>query len=168
MRSIEIGLSCNLKHFYILYYFVIREEPYDILAVGDWSQKLSFYQLSGKQVLCCLLIEQSVNQSIINQFYFEGVTQKATRNCKITKNSKKYEQQKVTVCVKCYNKYTHSIFPQPAEPIIILGSKKRCFVVLQVGKDRHLGYDPCCLSFFSKGEYLVIGGSDKKVSMRII
>ncbi|KAK2571545.1 Intraflagellar transport protein 122-like protein [Acropora cervicornis] len=31
-----------------------------------------------------------------------------------------------------------------------------------VGKDRHLGYDPCCLSFFSKGEYLVIGGSDKK------
>ena len=28
-----------------------REEPYDILAVGDWSQKLSFYQLSGKQVL---------------------------------------------------------------------------------------------------------------------
>ncbi|XP_020611190.1 intraflagellar transport protein 122 homolog isoform X2 [Orbicella faveolata] len=60
-----------------------KEEPYDILAVGDWSQKLSFYQLSGKQV----------------------------------------------------------------------------------GKDRHLGYDPCCLSFFSKGEYLVIGGSDKKCSL---
>ncbi|CAH3150863.1 unnamed protein product [Porites lobata] len=60
-----------------------KEEPYDILAVGDWSQKLSFFQLSGKQV----------------------------------------------------------------------------------GKDRHLGYDPCCLSFFSKGEYLVIGGSDKKCSL---
>ncbi|XP_068714789.1 intraflagellar transport protein 122 homolog isoform X2 [Montipora foliosa] len=60
-----------------------KEEPYDILAVGDWTQKLSFYQLSGKQV----------------------------------------------------------------------------------GKDRHLGYDPCCLSFFSKGEYLVIGGSDKKCSL---
>lgn len=37
----------------------------------------------------------------------------------------------------------------------------------KVGKDRHLGYDPCCLSFFSKGEYLVIGGSDKKVGQYI-
>jgi len=45
---------------------------------------------------------------------------------------------------------------------------KGCFVLLQVGKDRHLGYDPCCLSFFSKGEYLVIGGSDKKVSLTMI
>ena len=50
---------------------------------------------------------------------------------------------------------------------MILGSNKCCFVLLQVGKDRHLGYDPCCLSFFSKGEYLVIGGSDKKVSLRM-
>lgn len=39
------------------------------------------------------------------------------------------------------------------------------FVLLKVGKDRYLGYDPCCLSFFSKGEYLIIGGSDKKVSL---
>ena len=43
-----------------------------------------------------------------------------------------------------------------------------CFFFFQVGKDRHLGYDPCCLSFFSKGEYLVIGGSDKKVGQREI
>lgn len=41
------------------------------------------------------------------------------------------------------------------------------FVLLKVGKDRYLGYDPCCLSFFSKGEYLIIGGSDKKVSLNI-
>lgn len=26
------------------------DEPYDILAVGDWDQKLAFYQLSGRQV----------------------------------------------------------------------------------------------------------------------
>ena len=31
-------------------FYFNREEPYDILAVGDWSQKLSFFQLSGKQV----------------------------------------------------------------------------------------------------------------------
>lgn len=29
---------------------LIREERNDILAVADWGQKLSFYQLSGKQV----------------------------------------------------------------------------------------------------------------------
>lgn len=27
-----------------------RDERNDILAVADWGQKLSFYQLSGKQV----------------------------------------------------------------------------------------------------------------------
>ena len=33
--------------------------------------------------------------------------------------------------------------------------------VLQVSKDRALGFDPCCASFFSKGEYILIGGSNK-------
>ncbi|CAB3993157.1 intraflagellar transport 122 homolog isoform X2, partial [Paramuricea clavata] len=60
-----------------------KDEPYDVLAVGDWNQTLSFYQLSGKQI----------------------------------------------------------------------------------GKDRHLGYDPCSLAFFSQGEYLVIGGSNKECSL---
>ena len=27
-----------------------REEQHDVIAIGDWNQKLSFYQLSGKQV----------------------------------------------------------------------------------------------------------------------
>ncbi|KAK3754001.1 hypothetical protein QZH41_009256 [Actinostola sp. cb2023] len=60
-----------------------KEEPFDILAVGDWNQKLSFYHLSGKQA----------------------------------------------------------------------------------GKDRHLGYDPCSLGYFSKGEYLIMGGSDKQCAL---
>ncbi|XP_064632482.1 intraflagellar transport protein 122 homolog isoform X2 [Lineus longissimus] len=60
-----------------------REEAYDVLAVADWGQKLSFYQLSGKQI----------------------------------------------------------------------------------GKDRPLGYDPCRVSWFSKGEYVVVGGSDKKCNL---
>ena len=34
-------------------------------------------------------------------------------------------------------------------------------IVLQVSKDRALGFDPCCASFFSKGEYILIGGSNK-------
>lgn len=29
---------------------IYRDEHNDILAVTDWGQKLSFYQLSGKQV----------------------------------------------------------------------------------------------------------------------
>ncbi|XP_005387145.1 PREDICTED: intraflagellar transport protein 122 homolog isoform X1 [Chinchilla lanigera] len=59
------------------------EEHNDILAVADWGQKLSFYQLSGKQV----------------------------------------------------------------------------------GKDRLLNFDPCCISYFSKGEYILLGGSDRQVSL---
>uniref|UniRef100_A0A3B3YNF2 Intraflagellar transport protein 122 homolog n=1 Tax=Poecilia mexicana TaxID=48701 RepID=A0A3B3YNF2_9TELE len=58
-------------------------DEHDTLAVADWGQKLSFYQLSGKQVL----------------------------------------------------------------------------------KERTLNYDPCCISYFSKGEYIVMGGSDKQVSL---
>uniref|UniRef100_A0A8B9GZT4 Intraflagellar transport protein 122 homolog n=1 Tax=Astyanax mexicanus TaxID=7994 RepID=A0A8B9GZT4_ASTMX len=60
-----------------------RDEHHDILAVADWGQRLSFYQLSGKQI----------------------------------------------------------------------------------GKDRQLNFDPCCVSYFSKGEYIVIGGSDKQASL---
>ncbi|KAF0036119.1 hypothetical protein F2P81_011431 [Scophthalmus maximus] len=60
-----------------------KDEHNDILAVADWGQKLSFYQLSGKQI----------------------------------------------------------------------------------GKDRTLTYDPCCVSYFSKGEYIVMGGSDKHASL---
>ena len=45
---------------------------------------------------------------------------------------------------------------------VVIVTTLQC-ISFKVGKDRHLGYDPCCLSFFSKGEYLVIGGSDKKV-----
>ncbi|XP_056092560.1 intraflagellar transport protein 122 homolog, partial [Rhinichthys klamathensis goyatoka] len=60
-----------------------KDEHNDILAVADWGQKLSFYQLSGKQM----------------------------------------------------------------------------------GKDRPLTFDPCCVSFFSKGEYLVMSGSDRRASL---
>lgn len=35
----------------------------------------------------------------------------------------------------------------------------------QIGKDRTLTYDPCCISYFSKGEYIVMGGSDKQASL---
>ncbi|XP_007983572.3 intraflagellar transport protein 122 homolog isoform X4 [Chlorocebus sabaeus] len=60
-----------------------REERNDILAVADWGQKISFYQLSGKQI----------------------------------------------------------------------------------GKDQALNFDPCCISYFTKGEYILLGGSDKQVSL---
>eukprot|EP00002_Diphylleia_rotans_P020026 TRINITY_DN3881_c0_g1_i4.p1 TRINITY_DN3881_c0_g1~~TRINITY_DN3881_c0_g1_i4.p1 ORF type:complete len:1192 (+),score=257.48 TRINITY_DN3881_c0_g1_i4:236-3811(+) len=60
-----------------------RDEPYDLLAVGDWDQKLAFFQLNGRQV----------------------------------------------------------------------------------GKDRELGFDPCSIGYFTNGEYLCIGGSDRKVSL---
>ncbi|NWX88011.1 IF122 protein, partial [Nothoprocta pentlandii] len=60
-----------------------QDEHNDILAVADWGQKLSFYQLSGKQI----------------------------------------------------------------------------------GKDRILNFDPCCVSYFTKGEYILLGGSDKQVSL---
>ncbi|KAI8615618.1 hypothetical protein BC830DRAFT_282435 [Chytriomyces sp. MP71] len=35
----------------------------------------------------------------------------------------------------------------------------------QVGKERTLGYDPTCVSFFSSGDFAVVGGSDHKVTL---
>ncbi|KAJ7417309.1 intraflagellar transport protein 122 isoform X1 [Willisornis vidua] len=35
----------------------------------------------------------------------------------------------------------------------------------QIGKDRELGFDPCCVSYFTKGEYLLLAGSDRQVSL---
>ncbi|XP_041348420.1 intraflagellar transport protein 122 homolog [Gigantopelta aegis] len=57
-----------------------KDEAYDVLAIADWGQRLSFYQLSGKQI----------------------------------------------------------------------------------GKDRTLNYDPTTVSWFSKGEYVVVGGSNRE------
>eukprot|EP01065_Artemidia_motanka_P014262 TRINITY_DN1821_c0_g1_i1.p1 TRINITY_DN1821_c0_g1~~TRINITY_DN1821_c0_g1_i1.p1 ORF type:complete len:1247 (+),score=460.03 TRINITY_DN1821_c0_g1_i1:89-3829(+) len=35
----------------------------------------------------------------------------------------------------------------------------------QIGRDKDLGFSPCCVSYFSNDEYIIIGGSDKKVSL---
>ena len=39
--------------------------------------------------------------------------------------------------------------------------------VIQIGRDRKLGFDPCCVSYFANGEYALIGGSNKKVHTMI-
>jgi len=35
----------------------------------------------------------------------------------------------------------------------------------QIGKDRKLGYDPSFVDYFSNGDYIILGGSDKKVTL---
>jgi intraflagellar transport protein 122 len=30
-----------------------------------------------------------------------------------------------------------------------------------VGKERNIGFDPLCVSYFNKGEYLLVGGSNR-------
>uniref|UniRef100_A0A8C9GZA3 Intraflagellar transport protein 122 homolog n=1 Tax=Piliocolobus tephrosceles TaxID=591936 RepID=A0A8C9GZA3_9PRIM len=40
-----------------------------------------------------------------------------------------------------------------------------CVLFPQIGKDRALNFDPCCISYFAKGEYVLLGGSDKQVSL---
>ncbi|NXT23360.1 IF122 protein, partial [Syrrhaptes paradoxus] len=79
LRCQKTFLLCLITTFLLF----VREERNDILAVADWGQRLSFYQLSGKQI----------------------------------------------------------------------------------GKDRMLNFDPCCVSYFTKGEYILLGGSDKQVSL---
>jgi len=34
-----------------------------------------------------------------------------------------------------------------------------------VGNPKDLGFDPCSIEFFPTGEYMVISGSDKKVTL---
>ncbi|CAK4696321.1 hypothetical protein AeMF1_011920 [Aphanomyces euteiches] len=36
---------------------------------------------------------------------------------------------------------------------------------VQYGKDRKLQFDPCCVSYFSKGKYLLVSGSHRKASL---
>lgn len=51
----------------------------------------------------------------------------------------------------------------PAEYLRIL--RPALLFDLQIGKDRQLNYDPCCLKWFSKGEYVVIGGANKQCTL---
>ena len=39
--------------------------------------------------------------------------------------------------------------------------------IAQIGKDRDLGFDPCCVSYFTSGDFALIGGSNKKVILYI-
>lgn len=49
---------------------LIREEHNDILAIADWGQKLSFYQLSGKQVCSSIQTRwETQSQSCLLQFF---------------------------------------------------------------------------------------------------
>ena len=52
--------------------------------------------------------------------------------------------------------------------IMVLGSDF-CFIFcqpyMQVGKDKDLGFDPCCVTY-QDDKYLCIGGSSRKVIMR--
>ena len=34
-----------------------------------------------------------------------------------------------------------------------------------MGNDKDLGFDPCSISFYPSGEYMAIGGSDKKITL---
>jgi len=34
-----------------------------------------------------------------------------------------------------------------------------------IGSEKELGFDPCSISFFPKGDYLAISGSDKKITL---
>ncbi|NXX80241.1 IF122 protein, partial [Urocolius indicus] len=81
-HALRNGLK-SLQYYFVFFCLSVRDERNDVLAVADWGQKLSFYQLSGKQI----------------------------------------------------------------------------------GKDRMLNFDPCCVTYFTKGEYILLGGSDKQVSL---
>ena len=35
----------------------------------------------------------------------------------------------------------------------------------QIGNDKDLGFDPCSISFYPTGEYMVMSGSDKKITL---
>jgi len=35
----------------------------------------------------------------------------------------------------------------------------------QIGSDKELGFDPCSISFYPSGDYMAIGGSDKKITL---
>jgi len=37
------------------------------------------------------------------------------------------------------------------------------FFYLQIGKERNVGFDPLCVSYFSKGQYILVCGSNRGV-----
>lgn len=58
--------------------------------------------------------------------------------------------------------------PYPAKPflVVVVDWSHLLYVLFpQIGKDRPLNFDPCCISYFTKGEYILVGGSDKQVSL---
>lgn len=45
--------------------------------------------------------------------------------------------------------------------IVVRRSVKRTLILLQVGKERSLGFEPLCVSYFNRGEYILVSGCDQ-------
>ena len=63
---------------------------------------------------------------------------------------------------------------ESSDNILITGawdSKLICFQIQggksakPIGSEKELGYDPCSISFFPKGDYFVMAGSDRKITL---
>uniref|UniRef100_A0A4W4DV13 Intraflagellar transport protein 122 homolog n=1 Tax=Electrophorus electricus TaxID=8005 RepID=A0A4W4DV13_ELEEL len=67
------------------------------------------------------------------------------------------------------SKYIHKCSVQTEEKKTGVSTDWACILLncsfVQIGKERQLNFDPCCVSYFSKGEYIVMGGSDKQASL---
>ncbi len=49
---------------------------------------------------------------------------------------------------------------------IFVSTSMRLLLLNLKGKERDLGFDPCSLTYYVNGEYILIGGSGKKVCQR--
>lgn len=75
-----------------------------------------------------------------------------------------------TTIRRSYPIWTLTVSPTTEEDLIAVGCWDQTLSFYQidgtpVGKERRLGFDPCSVRYFSGGQYLVIGGSNRKANL---
>jgi len=127
---------------------------------GLWSpeqKSVSKHKVSGK-VLCCSWTNDGHHLALGQ---FNGVISIRTKS----------GEEKLSI-KRSAPIWTLSWNPSREEPFDILAvgcwDQTLSFYHLSgkpIGRDRVLDFDPCTLAYFSNGEYLCVGGSDRKVAL---
>ncbi len=129
---------------------VVYRDHSDVLTVCDWNQKLSFYQLNGKQVTTNSLPTTHTTPTphtlTLPPHYTYSHTHTTPTPHTLTHS---------------HTPHTHTLTRTTPTPHT---HAHTTYVHSQVGKDRTLGYDPTCVTYFPSGDFSIISGSHSKVS----
>ena len=147
----------------------VKEDDVDILAAVDWNQTLTFYDITGKQV-CILVVnddetmdEQDKRALSLSLSFSLSLSLPLSHSQKVHSRSftkSECSTIRISNSILCISSNIFFSICCPMYTLNLYGKRRK-----KIAKEKQLGFDPLSVHFFSKGEYLLVGGSNKQALM---